>query len=252
MSNELQIVGPDGQAVARREEQPASLLQVIAGAASDPRVDVAKMEQLLGMQERLARRDAEVQFNAAMARLQPRLPRILKRGKIEFRGTSQPYARYEDIDEAIRPLLAAEGFAITFGTGPAPNSGGIQVTATLAHVAGHSRTESIALPYDTSGSKNSIQAVGSATSYGKRYLTGMMLNIVTVGEDDDANKFSCIDERQQNTILDMFAAADMDPASESKFKEWMGVKELGDIRKIDYEKAMRALRTKVQQRQARG
>jgi hypothetical protein len=38
---------------------------------------------------------------------------------------------------------------------------------------------------DSSGGKNNIQGMGSSFSYGKRYTTTALLNIVTEGEDDD-------------------------------------------------------------------
>jgi hypothetical protein len=243
MPNE--IVKSEDQQIARQSES-ADLLSVIARAAADPAVDLAKMEQLLQMQERVMAKQAEIAFNKAMTRLQPRLPRILKKGRIEFKGASQPYARYEDIMEAIGPLLADEGFSVSFGTRAIEH--GIEISATLAHAMGHTRTAVMPLPFDTSGSKNSIQAVGSTMHYGKRYLLGALLNLVTVGEDDDANAVSLIDERQVNTLLDMFAACGMDSASESKFLQFMGVKTLGDIRRRDYEKAMTALRAKLRKR----
>ncbi|WP_409524602.1 ERF family protein [Pseudomonas sp.] len=43
------------------------------------------------------------------------------------------------------------------------------------------------LPLDTSGSKNAVQAVGSSTSYGKRYVMSALLNLTTRGEDDDGH-----------------------------------------------------------------
>lgn len=41
------------------------------------------------------------------------------------------------------------------------------------------------LPADTSGSKNAVQAFGSSTSYGKRYVLCALLNITTRGQDDN-------------------------------------------------------------------
>jgi hypothetical protein len=41
------------------------------------------------------------------------------------------------------------------------------------------------LPHDSTGSKNAVQAVGSSTSYGKRYTACALLNITSRGEDDD-------------------------------------------------------------------
>ena len=113
----------DTEIAVREDALPATLaastiLSVIAKAAADPNVDVAKMQQLLDMQERLMARQAEAEFNEAMARLQPRLPRIQKKGDVKYPVNKNApdgpqkhafwFARIEDIDDAIRPLLNEE------------------------------------------------------------------------------------------------------------------------------------------------
>jgi ERF superfamily len=235
---------------------PRTIYDTFAQMVRDPTIDPSRIAQFMELQQQAERWQAEKEFIAAMNRLQPRLPRIEKRGKIAFEskrtGESQatPYALLEDIDEKVRPLLHDEGFVLTFGTSML-EKGGILITATLSHAAGHSRTESMPLPFDTSGSKNSIQAVGSTLSYGKRYLTCAMLNIVTVGIDDDGNAVGYIDERQTNNIIDMFSACDMDIKSQSKFLEFMKVETVGEIRRGDYGKAMTMLQKKLQQKEGR-
>lgn len=47
------------------------------------------------------------------------------------------------------------------------------------------------LPPDLSGDKNSIQAVGSSVSYGKRYTACALLNITSRGEDDARSAAGC-------------------------------------------------------------
>ena len=64
---------------------------------------------------------------------------------------------------------------------------GIEVTGVLMHRGGHREETTMLLPADTSGSKNAVQAFGSSTSYGKRYVLCALLNITTRGEDDDGN-----------------------------------------------------------------
>jgi hypothetical protein len=44
------------------------------------------------------------------------------------------------------------------------------------------------LPVDTSGSKNPVQAVGSSTAYGKRYVMEALLNLTSRGVDDDGKR----------------------------------------------------------------
>ena len=230
---------------------PLSTIEIFASLARDPSIPVDRIKQLMDLQAEAERRDAEKQFIAAMNRLQPRLPRIAKKGAINFEskrtGSSQntPYATYEDIDEKVRPLMHQEGFSVTYGTRPYDK--GLMITATLSHIAGHSKTEEMPLPLDTSGSKNAIQAVGSTMSYGKRYLLCAMLNIVAIGEDDDAQSSDYISDHQINSIVDMQTACQMDAMSRSKFLDTMKSKAIHEIRKRDYEAAMNLLQAKYRQ-----
>lgn len=172
----LQKIEPQDQALA----QPTSLLAVISRAASDPTCDVDKMERLMAMHERMLAQQAVVAFNEALSDMQDKLPAIGERGNAAGRYT---YALWEDINAAIKPILKAHGFALSFRTDFAD---GIAVTGVLSHKAGHSEATTIKLPADPSGNKNAVQAVASSVSYGKRYTAGALLNLTSHGEDDDA------------------------------------------------------------------
>lgn len=185
--------GP-GQQVATREANGGGLLTLdFAALARDPAVDVSKLDALLQMAERIEKRNAEREFIAAFARLSADLPRVKKNGTIELgkdkdgkaRG-SIPFARWEDMDKIIRPLMVREGFTLSFDSAPRQGEGGgLIVTGTLMHRDGHTRTASIPLPLDGGPGRNNLQAMGSSLSYGKRYTAEMLLNIVREGEDDD-------------------------------------------------------------------
>lgn len=167
-----------------------SMISLIAQLAANPRVNADKMEKLLNMQERIVNQQADQAFSQAMARLQSKLPRITKKGKIAFtdkKGVERdtPYAKYEHIEAAIRSLYNAEGFATSFDTDTVAE-GKIMVTLTVSHEGGAKRiSKSPPMALDTSGSKNNLQAMGSTISYGKRYTLINAFNIVTEGEDDD-------------------------------------------------------------------
>ncbi len=173
------------QALAEVTDLSGGLLGVIARAARDPNVDIDKMERLLQMQERVLARQAKEAYDGALALLQPQLPVISERGKIlNGKGETQStYALWEDVNEAIRPLLAEHGFALSFKTGRDDKD--VTVTGILSHRDGHREETTVTLPSDGSGSKNAVQAIGSSTSYGKRYAAFALLNITSKGEDDD-------------------------------------------------------------------
>lgn len=176
-------------------EGPGALLANLMQLARDPNIRPEVVAAFIGMQERLEDRQAEREFNTAFVRLQPRLPRIKKDGSLLYpKNKNDPdgpkreiskYAKWETIDEAIRPLLTEEGFALSFTTAPRQqDGGGLIVTAILRHAGGHKQETPIPVPLDSSGGKNSLQGYGSSLSYGKRYAATAALNLITEGEDD--------------------------------------------------------------------
>ena len=169
--------------IEQEQQQSDNVLTVISRAAVDPKVDIDKMERLLVMQESIMDRQARSSFNRDMAKLQAEMPTIAKDGKIMVRDECRStYAKFEDIVAATKPLLSKYGFSITFASDI--DNSVLTVTGTISHREGHSETTSLPLPFDSSGAKNSVQAIGSSISYGKRYVFGMLTNVVT-GDDDD-------------------------------------------------------------------
>ncbi len=226
------------------EQQPQSIVAVIARAAADPRVDIQKMQALLDMQLKIEVRQAEVEFNAALARVMPKLPRIEKNGAIYGRDGKlrSRYAYYEDVDAATRPILAEEGFSISFDTDNSiPKI--LLVTGTLAHRMGHSKQSRLAVPTENPVITGA-QAVGAAVSFAKRYIVINMLNIVTVGADTDGEQPKVISEDQVMTLETMLQDTKSDRA---KFLAWAGVENLADILEKDLPAAIRALAAKRRQ-----
>lgn len=177
-----------------------ALMGVIERVASDPNSDIAKLEKMLDMQERVLDRNAAQSFTADMAMMQGEMPRVFKLAQ----GHNTAYARLEDINDAVRPVLQRFGFAVTFNIDQ-PDPKMVKVTAILSHREGHKQESALTLPCDTSGSKNAVQAVGSTVSYGKRYTMCALLNIST---GDDTNGFKLGDVQgekplpQKQTISD--------------------------------------------------
>ena len=168
------------------------MLSVIERAARDPSMDIDKLERLFALQERLMDRQAKLDFIEAKRAMRPFLPVITERGKIIIRDKNDrskiiqetSFALFEDMNEILMPIITEHGFDITFRNGRSPE-GKVCVYTVLSHVGGHSEETFFELPPDGSGSKNAVQAIGSSTSYAKRYGMLEILNITTKGEDDD-------------------------------------------------------------------
>lgn len=234
--------GEKGIAPVITDTSPQAMLQIVARAASDPNIDVEKMERLLGVQERMMAKQAEINFNRSLSTLQENLPRIRKTGQIKMKGVVQStFAKYEDIDDVIRPLLIQNGFSLRFNS--RESNGKVVITGTLAHRDGHSITDEIPLSIDASGSKNNVQGVGSTISYGKRYLVGMLLNLVFCGEDDDGQSagYVPISDEQAAEIKDLLKETGADV---KRFLEYMDAENVDVIAAKDYHRAISALNRK--------
>lgn len=181
------VEAPSGVAPAT---ESAMMIQMIQRAAADPTVDVDKMERLMQMHERFVDRQASAAFNAAMVRAQRRIKPVAKRA---FNAqTSSNYAKLEDIDQQISPEYTDEGFSLSFGTDDSPLAGHVRIVCDVMHEQGHTKRYMMDLPLDAAGiagkaNKTGVHAHGSTHSYGRRYLTMDIFNVVTVNEDNDGN-----------------------------------------------------------------
>lgn len=160
--------------------EPPRVVSMFERLVADPNVDVEKLERLMAMQERALAYTAKTEYYAAFAQMQGELPTV------EEKGTSHngKFATHEDIVEAVRPVLQRHGFMLSFRT-EFPTPASIKVTAVLAHKGGHAEHTEFISGADTSGSKNAIQALGSAQSYAQRYTTRALLNIASREHDDN-------------------------------------------------------------------
>jgi hypothetical protein len=124
---------------------------------------------------------AEDAFNKAFLKLQGELPIIDEKGQIEYRdGRTGTYALNEDIQDAILPFLQKHGFTLHFESVDRTSVDGV-----LTHKRGHSRRSRFTSDADLTGGKTVAQARGSVLSYGHRYCTIDLLNLVTRGIDND-------------------------------------------------------------------
>lgn len=236
-------------AVVERAVVPSSLLEIISAALVDPRVDnVEKLGKLLDLQERLDARAAEQEFNRDFAQAALDMPRVTKKGVIDLGGSKGkiPFAKYEDIDRVLRPIEARYGFSRSFSTEPAKD--GILMTVCLAHRGGHHVKSTRFMPPDAGPGRNAMQAIGSASSYAKRYLTLDIWNIITEGQDDDASGSDPITDDQLQTIQNMLDELQMSPARMKKFLEFAKADGVAHIQRHRYDEVLLRLKEALEQR----
>lgn len=178
------------QKIFTPRSESTSLLEAITDAARDKAVDLDKFERLFALHKEMVAREAEAQFNAAMARAQAKIVPIANNASNS--STNSRYAKLAAINKAIVPIYTAEGLAISFDSGKAEVADWHRTVATVSHAAGHSKSYHLDLPLDDVGTKGTVNktkvhATGSTNSYARRYLVCMIFN-VTTKDDDDGNK----------------------------------------------------------------
>lgn len=223
-----------------QNDDSASLMAVISRAATDPSVNIDKLERLMAMYERITEKQGEFSFNQAMAEAQKEMRRIATDSNNP--QTRSKYASYAALDRTIRPIYTKHGFGLSFNTAEGAPADHIRIVCDVSNGA-FSRRYHIDMPNDGKGAKGGdvmtkTHATGSAVTYGRRYLLAMIFNLA-VGSDDDGNaagpKLSVEDI---DNLKEMLKAKD---APEDKFLRWAGVATFEEIAANRYDLCVKAI-----------
>ncbi len=148
---------------------------------------VEVLKGMMDLYERDQARNAEREFNQAFAKLQSELSSVSATRNVPNKDGSVRYrfAPYEDIMETVKPVLIANGFAISFTT-RFMDGGRIVSICTLRHVGGFSQSNEFAVRIGGGPpGATETQADGAAKTYAKRGALCDALNIVVEHSDDD-------------------------------------------------------------------
>lgn len=171
--------------------QPAPLAGPMGMAlqAMSMGMTVDTMRGLLELQKDYETNEARKAYVAAMAEFKLNPPEILKEKSVAIRlkdggtGAQYKHATLGAVCEKIVEALAKYGFSHRWDT--KQGGGLIEVTCTITHRLGHSEHTTLSGPPDTSGSKNSIQAMSSTVTYLQRYTLLQITGLATKDMLDD-------------------------------------------------------------------
>lgn len=222
--------GPVSQLPAPVSET-AAVMSMIERAARDPSVDMAKLERLMEMSKAIREQEAERAFNEGMASVQGKMRAVA--ADANNPQTRSKYASYFALDKAIRAVYSAEGFGLSFNTEDSPKDEHVRIVCYVTR-GSHTRKYHVDMPADGKGAKGGdvmtkTHAVGSAMTYGQRYLLKMIFNIA-IGEDDDGNAADAgkprISQEQADALRDMLEASGKNRA---QFLKWAKVERIEEI-----------------------
>lgn len=209
---------PNELAVKQSQEPSvAGMLQAVIekGITAE---NVTALEQLVGLYERMEKRNSEKAFADAFVKLQTEMPVIVASSIIPNRGK---YERFEDVMNVVGPLLTKNGFAVSFEQ--AADDKRITVICHLQHVAGHSKRTPFAVRLGGRADSDT-QADCKASTTAKRNALLQALNVVIrqdclQDEDDARNDGDFISAKEAANMRDRLEACGAD---EKAFLEYAG------------------------------
>lgn len=172
---------------------PMTLLQI---ATQQDSVDVDKLTKLYDLQKQWEANEAKKDFDRAMSAFRAEVPAIKKTRKAH----NSMYAGLAETLAVIQHILSKHGLSHSWRNDQA--GGAITVTCIVSHNSGHSEQTSMIAESDKSGSKNSIQAIGSTTTYLQRYTLFSILGLASTDDDDDGSGSSAVDIDQIITLME--------------------------------------------------
>lgn len=241
---------------AIKERQEITLAPATAAVAMTPMemldravaqgASVETLEKLMALHERWETAQARKAFDEAMAAAKAEIPVIRKNRRVGYeskRTNDRTDYAHEDMAEIARtvdPILTKHGLSYRYRTKSEPGQP-VHVTCIIAHRAGHSEETTLTGAADTSGSKNSIQAVGSTVTYLQRYTLKAALGLAAAADDDaqSPEPVETINQEQADTIRELLESTGKD---RFKFLKWAKVERIEDLRADFYESAVNAIK----------
>lgn len=220
--------------------QSVDPMQLLAAAVSSG-ADIDKLTKLMDLQERWEAANAQKAFTAAMAKFKECPPKLVKDKNVSFGNTKYKHAELDQVTDKVAAALSAVGISHRFEIDQSDSR--ITVSCILTHVAGHSVKTTLGGGADSSGGKNSIQAIGSTVSYLQRYTLLAATGLAT-GEGDDDGRSAEIERinDEQHASLDAFIKETN--SNLKAFLDYFKVEKLEDLQAKSYDEAMGLLRKK--------
>ena len=237
MSEQTQLIHSEQNALPAQAPVAEMLQSVIKGGVTAE--NVAVLDKLVGLYERMQDREAERQFNSAFVALQQDLPVIVASTIIPNRGK---YERFEDLMQVVGPLLTKHGFSVSFSQDA--KDGRVLETCHLRHIGGHSQANSFGVR--TGKADSDTQADVKASTTAKRCSFMNSLNLVIrqdamTDEGDATLQGAPIDFAEAKYLREQIAEKG---ANEATFLKMAGADTIETIGKNIYPVLLRALAMK--------
>lgn len=207
---------------------PAQLLQI----AVENKYDLDMVSKLITLSNEWEDRQARKLFDEAFSKFQYECPTIIKRKQ----GHNYKFAPLGDIINQVKLALFENSLSFRFEQ--KHEKGIIRITCVATHAAGYSRSTWMESAAETSGSKNNIQAIGSAVQYLQRYTFCSLLGIATADEDIDGRVDNGVNLISDDECIRLEELLAKHGRSCEKLLKHFKVKEIKDLPRSQFQQAL--------------
>jgi len=209
---------------------PMHMLQM----AVDKGADLDQMQKLMDLQERWEANESRKAYVSAMTAFKADPPKIVKNKYVEY--NNYHHATLDHVSTVIGSSMSKHGLSFRWDV---KQENSINVSCIVTHALGHSESVSLQADADTSGKKNSIQAIGSTVTYLQRYT---LLAVTGLAAEDDDGKSSDDDFITEEQVNELAARLDESSVDEVRWLKHYKLESLSDIKSSDYEKALKSIK----------
>jgi hypothetical protein len=223
-ANQQEIIPAESRQVVPPvpQSESAAIISMIERMAGDSSIDIARLEKILELRERVETRNAQIAFAAAVANAKAEIKPVVRNATGH---NSKKYADFSAIAREVDPVLSRHGLSYRFRSKQADK---ITVTCILSHCDGHSEETELSASADVTGNKNAIQAIGSTLTYLQRYSLVLSLGLAS-SEDDDGRATGSgetITDEQAIALSDLMESVGANPAL---FLKYYGIESVNDL-----------------------
>lgn len=217
---QMVIAEPNGRALVEAKRPTMMHLMEMAitqGAKAE------ELGKLMELQFKWQAEEARLAYVEAVQLFKANPPELKRTKDVSYPNkgggeTSYSHVELHKANKAISEALRAVGLTATWKTSSDP-SGRTFCTCVLTHALGHvEEIATLSAPADTSGGKNSIQAIGSTTSYLERYTLLAGLGLTPEGMDDDGRKSEGLPENSIEDYLETIKQSRTIPELKEKYE----------------------------------
>ena len=223
---------------AIEKAQPSALATLLSDPERLKDYPIETVERLFELDKQVRAEASRREFNVAFNALQSELTPVRKKGRND--QTRSAYARAEDVNAMLQPIIVKNGFSLSVDTEDCPIPSFLRFVMTIRHIGGHNERHVIDAPIDDKGPKGApvktlLHGTGSSLTYCDRILKCSVFDIQLVA-DDDGNAGAGIgigaEKISEEEALDVEASLESVNGNKAKLLAIYGIERISDLPKF--------------------